>query len=119
MEVEGKITKILEKVTGEKKDGSGQWVKQSFVLETTEQYNNLYCFELFGDEKVDNFNKYNKIGSDVKVDFNVSTNEWKEKYYTSLQAWKVFKADVSDTPVTAFEEVSNESLAESKDDLPF
>ena len=29
----------------------------------------------------------------VKVDFNVKTNEWKDKYFTSLDAWKVFKAE--------------------------
>lgn len=122
MEVTGKVTKVLDKITGTKKDGSGEWVKQSFLLETTEQYNNLYCFELFGDEKVDDFNKYNKIGDEVKVDFNVSTNEWQGKYYTSLQAWKVFKAESN------VEKVANEidqvfepagDLAAGKDDLPF
>ncbi len=117
MEVTGKITKVLDKVTGTKKDGSGEWVKQSFTLETTEQYNNIYCFELFGDEKVDNFNKYNKIGDSVKVDFNVSTNEWQGKYFTSLQAWKVFKAEAQETPAP-FEPapVLNDA---PEDDLPF
>lgn len=93
LKVTGSITKVLEKVTGQKKDGSGEWVKQSFILETTEQYNNVYCFEIFGDEKVGNFNQYNKVGSVVDVEFNVSTNEWKGKYFTSLSAWKVFKAE--------------------------
>ena len=121
MEVQGKITKVLEKVTGTKKDGSGEWVKQSFVLETTEQYNNLYCFELFGDEKVDNFNKYNKVGSDVKVDFNVSTNEWKGKYYTTLQAWKIFKADDLEKAKEVINQVFEPApvLNEEQDDLPF
>ena len=123
MEVQGKITKVLEKVTGQKKDGSGEWVKQSFILETTEQYNNLYCFELFGDEKVENFTKYNKVGDNVKVDFNVQTNEWKEKYYTSLQAWKVFKSEETNQSVSnqtvSFEEISNKDLNTETDDLPF
>lgn len=106
MEVTGKITKILEKVTGEKKDGSGTWEKQSFVLETADQYNNLYCFEIFGKEKVDQFNQYNKVGNEVKVDFNVNTNEWQGKYFTTLQAWKVFKADATNVP--SFEPASEQ-----------
>jgi hypothetical protein len=89
MEIKGKITKILEPVTGEKKDGSGTWVKQLFLVETDEKYNNLYCFEVFGDEKVQNFQKYNKVGQEVNVEFNVSTNEYKGNYYTSLSAWKI------------------------------
>ena len=121
MEVTGKITKILEKVTGQKKDGSGEWIKQSFTLETTEQYNNLYCFELFGEEKVENFNKYNKVGGDVKVDFNVSTNEWNGKYFTSLQAWKVFKAESDSVEPFKGVDALETALpaAEENDGLPF
>jgi len=116
MEVTGKITKVLEKITGTKKDGSGTWEKQNFVLETTEQYNNLYCFELFGAEKIENFTKYNKVGDSVKVDFNVSTNEWQGKYFTSLQAWKVFKADDNiPSPAVAVAQ----DLAGGNDGLPF
>ena len=37
----------------------------------------------------------NKVGDDVKVQFNVKTNEWKGKYFTTLSAWKVFKSQSS------------------------
>ena len=113
MEVQGIITKILDKQTGQKKDGSGEWVKQSFTLETDEKYNNLYCFEVFGDEKVENLNKYNKVGDSVSVEFNVSTNEWKGKYFTSLQAWKVMKSESSQTleqPKQKADEFADDSL---------
>ena len=88
MKITGKVEKILEKQTGT--SAKGEWVKQSFLVRTDEDYNNLYCFELFGKEKVDNFNKYTKVGSNVKVEFNVKTNEYQGKYYTSLSAWKVY-----------------------------
>jgi sporulation protein YlmC with PRC-barrel domain len=118
----GKITKVLEKETGTKKDGSGEWVKQSFIVETGEKYNNVYCFELFGDEKVDNFNKYNKVGDLVDVDFNVKTNEWQGKYFTTLQAWKVFKSDVNNIDVKAEKIKATEAVYDVKEeqsDLPF
>ena len=93
LKVSGKIVKILEKVTGTKKDGSGEWVKQSFVIDNGEKYNNLSVFEMFGEEKVENLNKYNKVGDNVEVSFNINCNEWQGKYYTTLQAWKVLKAE--------------------------
>ena len=108
MEVTGKITKVLEKQSGVSK-AEKEWTKLSFILETSEAYNNLYCFEVFGTEKVEQFEKYNKVGQEVKVDFNVSTNEWNGKYFTSLQAWRIFKAEA-------------EQPAEAEapgDDLPF
>ena len=96
MRVTGTITKILDTTEGVSAAGK-EWKKSAFILETSEEYNNVYCFEVFGAEKVDNFLKFNKVGQDVDVDFNVSTNEWKGKYFTSLQAWKIFKSDAVTT----------------------
>jgi len=122
MKVTGVITKVLDLQTGTTKDGS-EWKKQGFLVQTNEQYNNLYCFELFGAEKVDNFLKYNKVNDSVDVEFNVQTNEWQGKYYTSLQAWKVFKAESNSQapqmpPTPVFEPATNVK-EEEHDDLPF
>ena len=93
MKIEGlKITKVLEVQKGTSKAGK-EWQKLTFVGETQEEYNNFYAFELFGEEKVSNFQKFNKVGDVVDVDFNVSCNEWQGKYFTSLSAWKVFKSE--------------------------
>jgi hypothetical protein len=120
MKITGTITKILPIEKGTSKEGK-EWQKINFLVETTEQYNNLYCFEIFGVEKVENFTKYNKVGQSVDVEFNVSTNEWKGKYYTSLQAWKVFKGSPNDgLPVPEdFEKVSEADLNTPDNDLPF
>ena len=94
MKLEGlKITKVLNVESGTSKNTGKEWQKMTFVGETEEQYNNIYAFEVFGTEKVENFNKYNKVGDVVNVDFNVNCNEWKGKYFTSLQSWKVFKSE--------------------------
>ena len=91
LEVVGKIEKVLEAKKGTSKKSGEEWISQEFVVKTGDKYNNLYCFNISGQEKVDNFAKYNKVGDAVKVSFNVSTNEWKGKYFTSLQAWSIFK----------------------------
>lgn len=117
MKVTGKLAKILEKQTGQKKDGSGEWVKQLFLVETDEQYNNLYCFEVFGDEKVENLNKYNKEGDNVTVEFNVSTNEWQGRYFTTLKSWRIEKAGLT---INDTKEIGDVLQAdEIDDDLPF
>lgn len=109
LKTRGTITKILPTQTGE--SAKGEWKKTSFVLDTKEDYNNIYCFDIFGAEKVDEFLKYNKEGKDVEVDFNVRTNEYNGKYYTSLQAWKIFKSE----PVSAEEQAPDRETS----DLPF
>ncbi len=110
MKVTGKIENILDTQTGTSKAGK-EWKKTSFVVKTDDEYNNLYCFDVFGDEKVNNFLQYNSKGDVVDVDFNVKTNEWKGKYFTSLDAWKIFKADNS--------KQKEEIAVEEEGDLPF
>lgn len=114
MEIKVKITKILDVQSGTSKDGN-EWKKITFVGETEEKYNNLYAFDIFGAEKVDNFQKYNKVGQDVEVSFNVKCNEWKGKYFTSLDAWKVFSAK-DEVPA---QESAPIGEAVEGDDLPF
>ena len=111
MKVTGKIENILQTQTGTTKAGK-QWKKTSFVVKTDDEYNNLYCFDVFGEEKVDKFLQYNSKGDVVDVDFNVKTNEWKGKYYTTLQSWRCSKDDAQ---TTAQETVQ----ATTEDDLPF
>ena len=107
--VTGKVDKILPVVTGTTKLGA-EWQKLEFVIKTDDEYNNVYCFEIFGNEKVDNFKKFTKLHDMVDVKFNVKCNEWQGKYYSSLAAWSIFKAEAS----PAFEPVD-----ELVGDMPF
>jgi len=116
LEIKGELTKFLEPQTGATKDG-GNWIKQQFIVDTKEKYNNVYCFEVFGDEKVQNLTKYQKVGDTVTVEFNVNCNEYNGKYYTTLSAWKISK----DTNANNIEVKEPQSIGVEAEDsgLPF
>ena len=111
LQVSGKITKILEVEKGTSKAGK-EWQKINFVVDTGNEFNPDVCFQIFGEEKVENFTKYNKVGSVVDVSFNVSSREFNGKYYHNLDAWKVFKAE-GEAKEPA------QGVAQPADDLPF
>tara|TARA_R110000823_G_scaffold122328_1_gene247712 strand:+ start:196 stop:561 length:366 start_codon:yes stop_codon:yes gene_type:complete len=118
LKITGKITKVLELQTGTSKAGK-DWQKLNFIVETEAEYNNVYCFELFGDDKIESFNKWNKVGSKVTIGFNVNCNEYKGKYYTSLSAWNIFN-EFKDAPTEAEKDsVEDKSVDNQSDDLPF
>ncbi|NIO44043.1 MAG: DUF3127 domain-containing protein [Candidatus Aenigmarchaeota archaeon] len=101
------------KLIGEVQEFDSGFRKLEFVLTTKEQYPQDVKFEITQD-KINNFTQYNKVGDEVEVSFNLRGNEYNGKYYTNLQAWKVFKANqqndsLQDQPKT--EEV--------EEDLPF
>jgi hypothetical protein len=110
--LKGSITAISEIADA----GNGK--KLSFRIDTKEQYNNIVEFEMFKGadyvEHLDKFTKFNKVGDDVEVEFNLKTFNWKpesdNKIFTSLSAWRVEKADAQPQEVVA---------ESSTDELPF
>lgn len=110
--IKGIVKKILDKTEGESSSGY-KWNKQKFVISNNEGYEGkeqIFCFEVFGnDERFNNIIQNVKEGSEVEVWYNIQTNEYKENYYTSLQAWKV---QASGVPT----EIKTE---EGEDHLPF
>lgn len=118
LKLQGKIKTILPLETGTTQAGK-EWKKQVFVISNNGGYEGKeqqFAFEVFGTEKVDKFNQYNKEGKEVEVFFNIGCNEWKGKYYTSLQAWKVMSVQTApkqDLP--PLEELNDNEPA----DLPF
>ena len=86
MKITGKLDRIFEMQSGVTKAGK-EWKKLLFNVVTDDEWNNLYHFELFGEEKVNNFTS--KVGDFITVNFNVQTQEYKDRFYTNLQAWKI------------------------------
>ena len=120
LKITGKIKKILDPVTGESKDGN-QWKKVEFVVTNNEGYEvreQIFCFQIFGAERVDKFLEYNKVGNDVDVKFNIKVNEYKGKYYTNLDAWSVFGVQGQGTPKPVQKQVQEPvSVVDEPDDL--
>ena len=116
-----KIENLTVTVLGEIQKGTSkagkEWEKMTFVGTTTEDYNNTFAFEIFGAEKIGNFTKYSKVGSVIDVDFNIKCNEWKGKYFTSLDYWKSFKAG-GETPPQS-QPTPTQAEPEQVDALPF
>jgi len=95
MQVTGKLVKKLELETGTSKAGKA-WQKQSIVINTGEDYNNIICISAFGD-KVNDLERL-EIDMTVNVMVNVYSREYKGKYYHNIEGWK-FAQGVKDEEV--------------------
>jgi hypothetical protein len=87
LSITGKLVKKLETENITSKAGK-EYVKQSFVIDTGDQYNPNVAFGLFGQEKVDMLISH-KEGDEIEVLFNLSSREHKGRYYTQADAWSV------------------------------
>ena len=117
MELQGVIKKFTDVESGVAKSSGKEWKKQSFVISNYEGFEGReveFCFEVFGAENVEKLTQYNKVGDEVKVQFNIDCNEWNNRYYTSLKSWRVEKVDGSSVDAT-----SAIAQNEEPDNLPF
>ena len=108
MEVKGKVHQILKLESGTSKAGK-EWRKQSFVIDTGDQYNPLVCISAFGDDKIQVVEGL-KVGEGVTVHFNLSSKEFNGKYYHSVDMWKIDKGIATSVA---------EPVEDGDDEMPF
>ena len=89
MDFTGKIIFALPAKSGLKKNGES-WKSQEFVIENTEgQYPKKMCFNVFGEDKIKSFDI--KLGEELKVSFDIDAKQWQDRWFNSINAWKVEK----------------------------
>lgn len=81
----GRLLNILPKQSGTGKNGP--WVKQDFVIETPGEYPRKICISAWGD-KADEITSY-KEGDEVKVNVNIESREFNDRWYTDVKAWRI------------------------------
>lgn len=120
MEIQGKVFKIMQPVGGVSKSGN-EWKKQEFILETEGQYPKKICFEIFGEDKINEMNLHE--GETVRVYFEIEAKEWNGRWFNKVTAWKVDKSGAQQRPVkqqpVQQPEIFPPSSSDDKDDLPF
>ena len=118
MEITGKILQIHAPQSGEGKNGS--WKKQSFVIETLDEYPKTVCLTTWNNRvELDKM----VIGEKIKAQFDVESREFNGRWYTDLKAWKSetiegSTASFSSSPIQNLPPEPENELV-NDDDLPF
>lgn len=85
-QINGKIVAVLPIQRGVSRNGN-PYATQDYVVETQDQYKQKVCFNVFGEDKINQFQI--NVGDDVIVNFNITANLYNAKWYNRIQAWKV------------------------------
>ena len=86
MEFTGKIIAILQPKGGVSKATGNEWKAQEFVIESHDQYPRKMCFEVFGADKIDQFNI--QMGEELTVSFDIDSNQWQDRWFNRIRARK-------------------------------
>ena len=124
MEITGKIIAVLPERGGISKTGN-EGKRQEYVLETHEQYPKKICFNVFGADKIAQFNI--QAGDEMTVSFDINAREYNGRWYNDIRAWRVERGTAAaaapmDIPVIDAPKVEVPDFgkaANDPDDLPF
>ena len=91
MEISGKIIQALPERGGVSQRTGSEWKIATYVLETMDQYPRKMVFEVFGVERISQFNI--QVGQLLTVSFDVDAHEYQGRWYNTIRAWRVAPYD--------------------------
>ena len=87
MDITGKIIAALPERSGVSQRSGSEWKAASYVLETQEQYPKKICFDVFGADRIEQFNI--QVGDVMTVSFDIDAHEYNGRWFNSIRAFRV------------------------------
>ena len=98
MEITGKIIAVLEPRRGTSSRTGSEWICGQYVLETMDQYPRKLFFEVFGSDRMQQFNI--QLGEIMTVSFDIDAREYQGRWFNGVRAFRVDR-NVQAAPVAA------------------
>lgn len=128
MELTGKIIVVMEPRGGVSARTGNSWKTQEYVLEVPGQYPKRCLFNVFGEDRINQFNIQN--GDELTIQFDIDAREYNGRWYNDIRAYNVIRGQqpVAGAPVAAaapsaatspFPPAQEPASEGSSDDLPF
>lgn len=128
MELTGKIIAVMEPRGGVSARTGNSWKTQEYVLEVPGQYPKRCLFNVFGEDRINQFNIQN--GDELTIQFDIDAREYNGRWYNDIRAYNVIRGQqpVAGAPVAAaapsaatspFPPAQEPASEGSSDDLPF
>ena len=124
MEFTGKIIAILPPRGGVSRTSGNEWKSQEFVIENHDQYPRKMCFDVFGADKIEQFNI--QMGEELTVSLAVDARQCQDRGFNSIRAWTGERvgagtpmAPGAPVPPPAPSATPDFTPGDAKDDLPF
>lgn len=90
MEITGKIIAVLPANSGTSARTGNPWMSQTYVIETQGQYPKKLAFDVFGEERIKQFNI--KQGEELTVSFDIDAHEYNNRWFNQIRAFNVEKS---------------------------
>ena len=98
MDVVGKIIAALPPKSGTSQSTGKPWQVNAYVLQTNEQTPKNIAFDVFGAERLEQYNL--KVGDMVTVSIDIDAHHYNGRWYNQIRAWNVVNHAPAQQPAT-------------------
>ncbi len=91
IEVEGVIIKEYPPRKGVSKSSGNAWKSQDYVIQTRDAYPRTCLFNVFGADRIEQFNIHQ--GDTVHVWLDINARAWQDRYFNDIRAYRVDHVD--------------------------
>ena len=89
MELTGKLIAALPTQSGVSQRTGNAWMSREYVIEVPGQYPKKFCFKVFGEDRLKQFNL--RKDETVTVQFDIDAHEYNGRWFNEIQAYNVFR----------------------------
>ena len=120
MELTGKLIAALPSRSGVSARTGNPWMSREYVMEIPGQYPKKFCFTIFGEDRLKQFNL--RKDETVTVQFDIDAHEYNGRWFNEVRAYNVLRpqapaaAPQNNAPFPPSDQDGGDGGA---DDLPF
>ena len=95
MDLTGKVIAILPANSGVSARTGNPWMSQEYVIEVPGQYPRKMMFNIFGEDRIKQFNI--QAGEEITVQFDIDAREFNGRWYNDIRAYNIIRGQVAGT----------------------
>ena len=92
MDLTGKVIAIMEPRGGVSQRTGNNWMVQEYVIEVPGQYPKKMLFNIFGEDRIKQFNI--QMGEEITVSFDIDAKEYNGRWFNDIRAFNIQRGAV-------------------------
>lgn len=93
MELTGRIIAVMQPRSGVSARTGNAWMTQEYVIEVPGQYPKRCVFNLFGEDRIKQFNI--QMNEDLTIQFDIDAREYQGRWFNDIRAYNVIRGQVA------------------------
>ena len=93
MELTGRIIAVMQPRSGVSARTGNAWMTQEYVIEVPGQYPKRCVFNLFGEDRIKQFNI--QLNEDLTIQFDIDAREYQGRWFNDIRAYNVIRGQVA------------------------